>query len=55
MYSVICPDHPEETRNFSTLDDTWSFCYDLAQEFGYAKVMFGNCFMGEYSREMGDE
>ena len=50
QYKVNCPSAPFENTMFPTLDDCWSLCYDLAQEYGYAKVMFGKCLMGEYSK-----
>ena len=49
-YTVEVPNAPFENQAFDLLDDCWSLCYDLAQEYGYAKVMFGKCLMGDYSK-----
>ncbi len=53
-YEVRCPAAPFENTAFSTLDDCWSLCLDLSEEYGYAEVIFralnGNTsLMGSYT------
>ncbi len=47
-YTVEVPAAPFENQTFATLDECWDSCYDLSEEYGYAKVMYGKCLMGEY-------
>ena len=47
-YSVHCPSAPYENSSFVDLDDCWGLCFDLAEEYGYAEVRYGNCVMGSY-------
>ncbi len=48
-YEVRCPAAPFENTAFTVLDDCWSLCLDLSEEYGYAEVMYGRCFMGSYT------
>ncbi len=48
-YEVRCPAAPFENTAFARLDDCWSLCLDLSEEYGYAEVMYGRCFMGSYT------
>ena len=48
-YEVRCPAAPFENTAFARLDDCWSLCLDLSEEYGYAEVMYGRCCMGSYT------
>ena len=39
-YSVHCPSAPFENTMFPTLDDCWTLCIELSEEYGYAEVLF---------------
>tara|TARA_R100001463_G_scaffold47281_4_gene96108 strand:+ start:134 stop:310 length:177 start_codon:yes stop_codon:yes gene_type:complete len=39
-YEVRCPAAPFENTAFATLDECWSLCLDLSEEYGYAEVIF---------------
>ena len=43
MYEVLVPTAPFENRQFASLDEAPPVCYDLAQEFGQATIMYGRC------------
>ena len=54
QYKVNCPSAPFENTMFPTLDDCWSLCIELSEEYGYAEVLFcalnGNqVTMGSYT------
>ena len=40
QYKVNCPSAPFENTMFPTLDDCWSLCIELSEEYGYAEVLF---------------
>ena len=48
-YEVRCPSAPFENTAFAKLEDCWSLCLGLSEEYGYAEVMYGRCFMGSYT------
>ncbi len=39
-YEVRCPAAPFENTAFARLDDCWSLCLGLSEEYGYAEVIF---------------
>ena len=48
QYKVNCPSAPFENTMFPTLDDCWTLCLELSEEYGYAEVLF--CALnGSYS------
>ena len=40
QYKVNCPSAPFENTMFPTLDDCWTLCIELSEEYGYAEVLF---------------
>ena len=48
-YEVRCPSAPFENTSFEKLDECWDLCLDLSEEYGYAEVMHGNCFISSYT------
>ena len=40
QYKVNCPSAPFENTMFPTLDDCWTLCIELSEEYGYAEVIF---------------
>ncbi len=54
-YLVKCPSDPyENTDCFGDLDRAWDLCYNLAEEYGHAEVVYydmkGNCHLvGDYN------
>ena len=54
QYKVNCPSAPFENTMFPTLEDCWTLCLELSEEYGYAEVLFcalnGNqVTMGSYT------
>jgi hypothetical protein len=47
-YEVRCPSAPFENTSFKKLEDCWGLCLELSEEYGYAEVYFGKCYMGSY-------
>ena len=40
QYQVNCPSAPFENTMFRTLDECWTLCLDLSEEYGFAEVLF---------------
>ena len=49
QYKVNSPSAPFENTMFPTLDDCWSLCIELSEEYGYAEVRHGNWVLGSYT------
>jgi hypothetical protein len=45
--TVRCPSAPWENDTVES-DRAWDLCYDLSVEFGYARILDGECIIGEY-------
>ena len=48
-YSVHCPSAPFENSSFINLEDCRGLCLQLSEDYGYAEVRYGNCFVGSYT------
>jgi len=40
QYKVNCPSAPFENTMFRTLDECWTLCLELSEEYGYSEVLF---------------
>ena len=40
QYKVNCPSAPFENTMFHTLDEWWTLCLTLSEEYGYSEVLF---------------
>ncbi len=47
LLTVRCPSAPWENDTIEA-DKAWDLCYDLSVEHGYARILDGECIIGEY-------
>ena len=40
QYQVNCPSAPFENTMYHTLDECWTLCLELSEEYGFAEVLF---------------